>query len=64
MDWIGLGVKLGGIVALFAAAAAFTMLMLATASRPDTARVLDGASPHALVVAHAVTVVSHDAMRS
>ena len=37
VDWIGLGVKLGGIVALFAAVAAFTMLMLATGPRSDTA---------------------------
>ena len=64
VDWIGLGVKLGGIVALFAAAAAFTMLMLATAPRAtDTARVLDRDSAHVLVVARAATLVSPAATR-
>ncbi len=65
MDWIGLGVTLGGIVALFAAAAAFTMLLLATGPRgADTARVLDGDSAHVLVVARDATLVSTEATRS
>jgi hypothetical protein len=57
VDWIGLGVKLGGIVALFAGAAASTMLMLTTGPRPDTARVWHGDSGHALVVASSAAVV-------
>lgn len=64
MDWIGLGVQLGGIVALFAAAAAFTMLMLSSGPKADTARSPRDHTTHQIQVDDRARVPMHRAMWS